>query len=445
MYPSIGRHNTDLSTSSSGSRYSQESQDSRSTAPTSIHSNPGAVSSKNGYEMSPATTYCARSSTETYASTIASQEEISEEPDTYDPEYEVPEYREVVETNLNPTNPSNFADYFPSAKRLYVRHDDTAYDGNMNLRVDTEALGREKGNVQLFHLRMHDLKKREFSLRRYERSSGREVCHSSRKYTKSAADQRPAFTRSMSNAFANIRRPDFKHTKSGLSTHGTKSRNDVKRQDSGYVSNEEEDEDEVEEFIAEQKSNGLPIPTNTTKLEFSNYSQVLVKRRGKKSSSKRYEFEYWGHTYTWKRVVEKDGAGKAVSYHLFKGESTHAVAHIVPEMRSLSQIRAEDAAGGWVPPCSMWISDHSVLEALTDVAEVVVATGLIALVDDCIKHHFHSKKHSHQVSVPLTPLKYEVKFVSPKAMVQHIFKRKNSSTSEGKKSPLSQTSFGAAC
>ncbi|TVY37104.1 hypothetical protein LSUB1_G004234 [Lachnellula subtilissima] len=433
MYPSKGRHNTDLSTSSSGSRYSQESQDSRSTAPTSIHSNPGAVFSKNAYEMSPATTYCARSSSETYASTIASQEEISEGPDTYDPEYEVPEYREVVETDLHPTNPSNFADYFPSANRLYIRHDDTAYDGNMNLRVDTEASGREKGNVQLFHLRMHDLKKREFSLRRYERSSGREVCHSSRKYTKSAADQRPAFTRSMSNAFANIRRPDLRNTKSGLSTHGPKSRKGVKRQDSGYASNEEEDEDEVEEFIAEQKSNGLPIPTNTTKLEFSNYSQVLVKRRGKKSSSKRYEFEYWGHIYTWKRVVEKDG------------RSTHAVAHIVPEMRSPSQIRAEDAAGGWVPPCSMWISDHSVLEALTDVADVVVATGLIALVDDCIKHHFHSKKHSHQVSLPLTPLKYEMEFVSPKAMVQHIFKRKNSSTSEGKRSPLSQTSFGAAC
>jgi hypothetical protein len=369
MYSSRGRHNTDLSTSSSGSRYSDESQDSRSTAPTSIHSRPEPIFSKHGYETSPATTFCARSSTETYASTIASQEELCEEPDTYDPEYEIPEYREVVETDLRPTDPQNFADYFPSTKRFYIRHDDTTYDGNMSLRVDTEASDRRKGNVQLFHLRMHDLKKREFSLRRYERSSGREVCHSSRKYTKSVADQRPAFTRSMSNAFASLRKPEFKRTSSGLSTQSHKSRKDVKRQDSGYASNGEDDEDEVEDFIAEQKSNSLPIPTNTTKLEFSNYTQVEVKRRGKKSSSKRYEFEYWGHTYTWKRIVEKDGAGKAVSYHLFKGDSCHAVAHIVPEMRSPSQIRAEDAVGGWVPPCSMWISDHSVLEALTDVAE----------------------------------------------------------------------------
>jgi len=369
MYSTRGRNNTDLSTDSSATRYSDESQESRSTAPTSVHSSPRPTYSKHSYESSPATTFCARSSAETYASTIASQEELFEEPDTYDPEYDVPEYREVVETDLRPTNPSDFADYFPSTKRLYIRHDDTTYDGNMNLRVDTEvsSSGRRKGNVQLFHMRMHDLKKREFSLRRYERSSGREVCHSSRKYAKPAAEQRPALTRSVSNAFASIRKPEFKRTNSGMSSHSNKSRKGMMRQDSGYASNEEDDD--FEDFIAEQKSEGIPIPTNTTKLEFSNYAQVEVKRRGKKSSSKRYEFEYWGYTYTWKRVVEKDGAGKAISYHLYKGEGGHAVAHIVPEMRSPSQIRAENEAGGWVPPCSMWISDKSVMEALTDVAE----------------------------------------------------------------------------
>jgi hypothetical protein len=109
------------------------------------------------------------------------------------------------------------------------------------------------------------------------------------------------------------------------------------------------------------------MPTNTTKLEFSNYAHVEVKRRGAKSS-KRYEFEYWGASYAWKRVVEKDGTGKAVSYHLFKGDGP-AVAHIVPEMRSPQQVFAEMEAGGWVPPCSMWISDRSVIEAVSDVAE----------------------------------------------------------------------------
>jgi len=338
----------------------------------------------------------------------------------------VPEYKfkEEVESNLRQSTPQDFADFFPSSKRLYIRHDDTTYDGNMNLRVDTEdSHGRRKTNVQLFHLRMHDLKKREFSLRRYERSSGREVCHSSRKYTKPAPERRPAaLTRSVSNAFATMRggKPDFKRTSSALSNHIQKSASAVKRQDSGYGSSN--DDDEVDSFTSKSS---VQIPTNTTKLEFSNYAQVDVKRRGAKSS-KRYEFEYWGYAYTWKRVIEKDGQGKAVSYHLFKGDGVPAVAHIVPEMRSPSQIRAEETAGGWVPPCSMWISDKSVLEALTDVADIIIATGLISLVDDCIKRHFHSKPRHHQIAVPLTPLKMDMEFVGPKAMVEHLFKRRNS-------------------
>jgi hypothetical protein len=308
---------------------------------------------------------CPRSSAETYTSSIASQEELYEEPDSYDPDYEVPEYRDIVERQLRPSNHSDFAEYFPSLKRLFIRHDDTTYDGNMNLRVDTE--GRKKESVQLFHLRLHDLKKREFSLRRYERSSGREVCHSSRKYAKPAAEKRPALTRSVTSAFASIAKPGFKRTNSGFSTHSYKTKKEMKRQDSGYGSGDDY-YDGDDDFFEEKKSNSIPIPTNTTKLEFSNYAHVEVKRRGTKSS-KRYEFEYWGHHYIWKRVTERDGRGKAVSYHLYKEDGVHAVAHIVPEMRSPSQIREEEEAGGWVPPCSMWISDKSVLEALTDVAE----------------------------------------------------------------------------
>lgn len=376
MHSSMRRYNTDLSTRSTSSRHSEDSQDSQSTAPTSLYSTrPSLHQSQTDrpiyskpYDLSPATTYYPRSSTETYASG-ASQEDLFLEPESYDPEYDVPEYRlkKEVESNLRPSTPSDFAEFFPSSKRLHIHHDDTTYDGNMNLRVDTEdSHGKRKSNVQLFHMRLHDLKKREFSLRRYERSSGREVCHSSRKYTKPVAKKRPAaLTRSMSNAFASIRggKPEFKRTNSTLSNQSSKSARAVKRQDSGYGSS---NDDEEESYFPSKSS--VPIPTNTTKLEFSNYAQVEVKRRGAKSS-KRYEFEYWGYTYTWKRVSEKNGLGKAVSYHLFKGDGGPAVAHIVPEMRSPSQIRTEEASGGWVPPCSMWISDKSVLEALTDVAE----------------------------------------------------------------------------
>jgi len=218
---------------------------------------------------------------------------------------------------------------------------------------------------------------------------------------------------------------------------------EIKRHDSGYGSNDESDDD-VAQFVAGKKAGAAAsmIPTNTTKLEFSNYAQIDVKRRGAKSS-KRYEFEYWGHSYTWKRVTEKDGEGKAISYHLFKGDAGSAVAHIVPELRSPAQIRAENLVGGWVPPCQMWISDRSVLTAVTDVADIIISTGLIALVDDSIKRHFHPKPHPHRnhVAVPLTPLKMDVEFVGPRAMVEHMFKRRNSggstkSPEKQKQSPL---------
>lgn len=63
-------------------------------------------------------------------------------------------------------------------------------------------------------------------------------------------------------------------------------------------------------------------------------------------------------------------------------------------------------------------------------SSVIVATGLIALVDDCIKRHFRSKpKYTHQVTVPLTPLKYDMEFITPRAMVEHMFKRRNSGSS----------------
>ena len=73
---------------------------------------------------------------------------------------------------------------------------------------------------------------------------------------------------------------------------------------------------------------------------------------------------------------------------------------------------------------------------------VVVATGLIALVDDCIKRRFHTKPRSRQVAVPLTQLKMD--FVGPKVMVEHMFKRRNSGGSSKQGSPLKYASPIAA-
>jgi hypothetical protein len=81
---------------------------------------------------------------------------------------------------------------------------------------------------------------------------------------------------------------------------------------------------------------------------------------------------------------------------------------------------------------------------LSNNLSVIVATGLIALIDDCIKSHFQPKaRHTHSVSVPLTPLKYEVEFVSPK----ELFKRRYSggSNREQRNSPLRYADPVEAC
>jgi hypothetical protein len=106
------------------------------------------------------------------------------------------------------------------------------------------------------------------------------------------------------------------------------------------------------------------VPTNTIKLEFSNYARVDVVRHGSKS----YDFEWWGHKYSWRRDVDK--ALGLASFHLIRdGHGSSPVAHIVPEVRSPTQIEAEEEIGGWVPPSFMWISDQSIVDAVTDIAE----------------------------------------------------------------------------
>jgi hypothetical protein len=303
---------------------------------------------------------------------------IYEEPEEYwDSQYTLPP-PSIPEIESIATTPQDFATYFPSQRRLNIHHDETSEDGNMNLRIDTEILeGARKINMQLFHLRMHELATRQFSLRRYCRDSGREVCHSIAKAPKPAS-QRPGLPRSMTAALANIRSmPAVKRTnswgstKSGKSTKSTRPDFSPERHDSGYASNSEDEDDFVS---ADEESVDIKIkpaqPSHTTKFEFSNYAQVDVKRAGSKTT-KRWEFEYWGSTYAWKRVASKDAemGMTRYSYHLVKNDANNPVAHIVPEPRTLAQVREEELAGGWVPRCSLWISDTGVLGQGDDVAE----------------------------------------------------------------------------
>lgn len=308
----------------------------------------------------------ARTSVETYASTVPSMTELNEQ---VVPEYDVPAYCPAAFFSDTlpalPSTPPDFAELFPSTRRLAIRHDDSSADGNMNLSCTTKVemdYGMTR-DMTLFHLRMYDLKKREFSLRRYCRDSGREVCHSVRKYQKSAAEKRPGFQRSLSNALATLK------SKSDSKTPTLAS---LKRSDSGYESIKTAHSTQHLEGRPQSAGNVVrahaPIPTNTTKLEFSNYAQVDVKRRGTKSS-KRYEFEYWGSTFSWKRVARKDDLGKEVSYHLFRANSDQPLAHIIPDRLSPSEQQDEAVKGGWIPPCSLWISDERLCQLKNDVSE----------------------------------------------------------------------------
>lgn len=214
--------------------------------------------------------------------------------------------------------------------------------------------------MTLFHLRMHDLKRREFSLRRYCRDSGREVCHSRRKYMKPSVIRRPGLQRSMSSALSGLR------SKSETKTPTLKS---LARQDSGYDSMPEADVDEDDENSnsSPRTSSSIPMPTNTTLLEFSNYTHLEVKRRGAKSS-KRYEVEYWGIKYVWRRVSVRSGTFREAQYHLINAKTSATLAHIVPIPLSRHEMQEEEAKGGWIPPCSMFF-EEAVLNSAPELAE----------------------------------------------------------------------------
>lgn len=322
-------------------------------------------------DLSPNTSINPRSSVDTYASDASEEEDLAlerEEELEHDHIPPLPSYHhEICEPYARPSTPKDFAQLFPSMDRLSIRHDDFTTDGNMNLRVDTIVPGRRRTAIQLFHLRMYDLAKREFSLRRYCRDSGREVCNSKRKYVTPPSLSRPNLQRSMSSAMKTFAKPQFKRANSSSSTFSSKDKPPATSH--SYETNADGAILSSRTNNGDHKKNQPQQPTNGIKLEFSNYARVDVERRGSKGkNNKRYEFEWWGHRYMWKRVVEKHLDG-VVSFHLIRDAETTPVAHIVPETRSPTQVEADINAGGWIPPCYMWINDKSIIEAVTDVAE----------------------------------------------------------------------------
>ena len=409
-------HRSETSGSESSSR-SYISDHSQSTAPTDYSNRPAF----NRYATCPASTgrHLEKSSTheepdprasvETYASTIASAEDLIPQP-----EYEVPPERiEIFSSNSIPTIPSEFAELFEAGRRIHIEHDDSTSDGNMNLCLDTEiSVAGRRRKMTLFHLRMRDLRDRHFSLRRHCRDSGREVCKSSRKCVPIPKEQksskRPALQRSLTTAVSSI--------------IGVKPRENTrpKRHDILQPSSDAPERlsslssDSVDELPPQ--TSGPTMQTNTIRLEFSNYALVEVHVNGTKSS-KQYDFEYWGSQYYWKRQVSRDGHSKAMSYHLINAISNEPIAHITPEPLTQRQKIEEEYKGGWVPPCSLFITDQKAFS--TDLADVIVATGLIALVDDCITRRWHSK----DAVVLSIPAKTAADY-TPKRLIDDLFNRR---------------------
>ncbi|KAM0323454.1 hypothetical protein ACHAQA_008733 [Verticillium albo-atrum] len=378
-------------------------------------------------DLSPATKCCPRSSVDTFDSSLASDDDLCREIDldSYD-DHEIPPlptyYRDqIVDPNVQPSNPQDFAKLFPSLNRLSIRHDDFTPDGNLNLRVDTVVPGRRRLTMQLFHLRMHDLARRDFSLRRYCRDSGREVCSSKRQYHEPSIGDGPALQRSMTNALKSL---GGRKTLSRTNTGTAPTANTNPRPQSSVSHDGSPMLHSFNRSLSFQTKQKLgPVATNTMKLEFSNYARVDIVRRGN-SNSKRYEFEWWGHKYQWRRVLDKNLS--VVSFHLIQdGASNRPVAHIVPETRAPNQVESDESAGCWIPPCHMWISDQSIVDAATDVADVIVATGLMALVDDCIKERWQIKKHHHLFHLPSASKTLGTEH-GPRAFVHNLFQRRSS-------------------
>lgn len=348
----------------------------------------------------------------TYASTTASEKD-SEDAIEHDQDYFVPEPPpDTSWTSIPPATAQEFASLFPSSRRLHISHDDSTVDGNMNLRVDTTVRPADGDaySTQLFHLRMHDLRTRSFSLRRYCRESNREICHCSRKSPRPSPPQKPRLQRSISKTLHL-----FKHKNDSKSSSISMG---VPRHDSGYGSQEE-----LDTLSAGTRSSG-PL-TEDMQLDFSNYAHTALRRRGQ-AGMKHHDFEYWGHQYAWKRSSRKDSQStRRYSYQLFRRGQTESIAHLDEIPLSAEDARQEKAKGGWVPPCSLWISDQATIAGAPDVCDAIVATGLMTLVDDYIRKTFQSKStKSLVVPLPhLANLTLNKDHVDPHTLIDDTFHR----------------------
>lgn len=89
---------------------------------------------------------------------------------------------------------------------------------------------------------------------------------------------------------------------------------------------------------------------------------------------------------------------------------------------------------------SRWMLCRSVEYVLTQ-HSVVVSSGMIALVDDCIKRRFHTKQ-ARQILIPVPKFRMDMEYIGPKKLINEVFSRPSTrgSTTARRPTPLRQTS-----
>lgn len=337
-----------------------------------------------------------------------------EECPTYSPKFKVPLTRhDVYASDAISSGPADFAELFSPNRKLFIHHDDATSDGNMHLRVDTvvsNSCGRSQ-KVILFHLQMHDLKDRHFSLQRHCRDSEWTICSSSREYAPALPATRetpPYVQQSLGQPMQSL----VLKQDAPITTRGSNM-----WQDPGY--------DPIARELrclspAGLRSSKMPIPqVNLIRLDFWNDAYINISRQGS-GRSKRYEYDFLGTKYEWKRQLCRGRHFQEFSYHLINAKTSRLIAHITPEPLTAKEAQEEQDFGGWVPPCTMQIIDRRVFQTLSGVADTIVATGLTAMVDDCIERRWHSKQIYH-LDLPTDEAADEL---GPAQLIDEVFNRR---------------------
>lgn len=266
------------------------------------------------------------------------------------------------EPEVAAATPQEFGDLFPSSRKISIRHDDTTFDGNFNLTLETSVSLRDGTSLVLtmFHLKMQDLERRMMSFRRYSRYSGREVCNTTCAPRKAQITKRPTLKKSFSSALANLKLS----MPSKMSVPATPANDEFSEAGDDEDGDEEENESDEEETIEEEAERP---DSSEISLDFSNYAHLKLSKRHKKKRPL-YEFKYWGTRYTWTVNESVSGSNHGRTYQLLKADSTNVLANIVPQPQTAREAHLEDIKGGWVSPSLFWIDDENIARK-ADVAE----------------------------------------------------------------------------